>query len=71
MEPLKDNILNSDYAVEQKWKNTETNNEFWITDISKSLVSIDNKKNKLSSFDHMNKILWNHLVKLGVFERAD
>lgn len=60
METLKDNKLNSDYAVEQKWKNTETNNEFWITDISESLVSIDSRKNKLSSFDHMNKILWNH-----------
>jgi len=65
------NILKEDYKVGQKWKNTETNNEFWITDISENLVSIDDKKNKLSSFDHMNKSLWNHLVKLGVFERIE
>ena len=65
------NILKEDYKVGQRWKNIETNNEFWITDISENLVSIDDRKNKLSSFDHMNKSLWNHLVKLGVFERID
>lgn len=59
------------YAVGQKWINTETHVEFWITDISDTLVSLDDRKRKLSSIEHMNKTLWNHLVSLNVLKRVD
>ena len=64
------NTSNEELAIGQKWINTETNYEFWITDISENIVSLDDKKKKLSSFDHMNKSLWNHMVNLGVFVRV-
>lgn len=71
METLEDIKLSSDYAVGHKWKNTETNSRFWITGTPCNLISLDEKKRKLSSIEHMNKTLWNHLVSLDLLKRID
>lgn len=71
METLEDIKLSSDYAVGHKWKNTETNNEFWITDISDTHCSFDDKKITFSTVEHMNKTLLNHLVSLNALKRVD
>jgi len=57
------------YAVGEKWINTDTNIEGWITGIDDMTVSLDDKKGKLSSFEHMNRRLWRHLVNIGVYKR--
>lgn len=56
-------------SVGQKWVNTESRVDFWITNIDKTLISLDDRKKKLSSVEHMNKMLWRHLVDIGVFKR--
>lgn len=57
------------YQVGQKWFNTENGNEFHITEISENIVSLDDGKKKLSSYEHMNKSLWNHLVSIGFYKQ--
>lgn len=57
------------YAVGQKWLNTESGAEIHITAIDETIVSLSNGEGKLSSFDHMNKTLWNHLVKIGFYRK--
>lgn len=59
-----------EYAVGQKWKNIDSGVEVWITDIDESLVTLDNKSGNLSSFDHMHKSLWHHLIREGVFKQV-
>jgi len=56
------------YAVGQRWINTDTHVECWITGIDGMTVSLDDKKGKLSSFEHMNLKLWSHLVNIGVYQ---
>ena len=58
-----------DFSIGQKWMNTENGNEFYITNIDHSLITLDDKKGKLSSFNHMNNTLWNHLVKVGFYKK--
>jgi hypothetical protein len=57
------------YAIGQKWINTDTRVEIWITRIDDMTVTLDDKKGKLSSFDHMNRTLWRHLINIGVYKR--
>ncbi len=64
-----DTLETRSYSIGQKWLNTENGWEFYITDITDTIVSLDDLKKKLSSFEHMNKSLWNHLVSLGVYKR--
>jgi hypothetical protein len=64
-----DTLETRSYSIGQKWLNTENGWEFYITDITDTIVSLDDMKKKLSSFEHMNKYLWNHLVSLGVYKR--
>lgn len=60
-------IQASQYAVGEKWFNTENGVEFYITEITENIVSLNDGKKKLNSFEHMNKSLWNNLVSIGVF----
>jgi len=64
-----ENPIDLNYSIGQKWVNTENGCEFYITNIDDSLITLDDKKGKLSSFDHMNKVLWNHLIKNGIYKR--
>jgi hypothetical protein len=66
---LKESANDIGYAVGQKWLNTESGIEVYITDIDETIVSLDDKRGRLSSFEHMNKSLWIHLVKTGVFKK--
>ncbi len=58
-----------EYSVGEKWVNTENGVEFFITEISENLISMDDGQKKLSSFDHMNKVLFFRLVREGVYKR--
>ena len=55
------------YEVGQKWKNTENDVEFIITDIGDNIISLDDGKRQLSSIEHIHKILWHHLIKEGYY----
>jgi hypothetical protein len=59
------------YSIGQKWLNTNNGTEFYIVDIDDTLITIDDRKGKLSSFEHMNKTLRKHLVKIGVFKQTN
>ena len=58
------------YEVGQKWKNTENDVEFIITDIGENIISLDDGKRKMSSTEHINKNLWNHLIKEGYYKEV-
>jgi hypothetical protein len=58
------------FVIGQKWINTDTQVEGCITGIGNMTVSLDDGKGKLSSVEHMNRKLWRHLVKIGVYKRV-
>lgn len=70
METLEKLSKDLDYAVGEVWINTDKNIKFTITEIDHSLVTLDDGLRKLSSVEHMNKTLWNHLVGIGVYKKV-
>jgi hypothetical protein len=70
MKTEKETLDEITYSIGQKWINTENGVEFYITDICDTLVSTEDGKRKLSSIEHMNKILWRHLIKEGYYKRV-
>jgi len=69
MNTVTENNQEIEYAVGDRWINTENGVEYYITEISENLVSLDDGQRKLSSFDHMNKILFIRLVRDGIYEK--
>ncbi len=68
MKTEKENLDDRKYSIGQKWINTEKGFEFYITDISDTLVSLNDGRRKLSSIEHMNKTLWHHLINVGYYK---
>lgn len=69
MNAKNENNVDLNYSVSQKWLNTKYGAEFYFRNIDDSIIALDDEKGKLSSFKHTSKILWNHLVKIGLYKR--